>query len=77
MSNSITLSYNSFLSRTRFLSANVIGIIPSISIPAFLKILDNCRMYSFSANITCALTVNDDARLPTGSDTTFPLSKTI
>ena len=38
-SNNITLSYNSFLSNTRFLSASVTGIIPSISTPALLNML--------------------------------------
>ena len=42
ISNNIILSCNSLLSRTKFLSANVVGTIPSISNPAFLKILCNC-----------------------------------
>ena len=42
MSIIITLSFNSLVSSIKFLSANVIGIIPSISIPAFLHMFDNC-----------------------------------
>ena len=38
----ITLSFNSLLSNIKFLSASVTGIIPSMSISAFLHILDNC-----------------------------------
>ena len=76
MSIIITLSFNSLLSSIKFLSASVIGIIPSISNPAFLQILDNCLMYSLSPNITCAFKENVDTKFPTGSSTARPSSKT-
>ena len=52
MSIIITLSFSSFVSNIKLRSANVIGIIPSMSISAFLHILDSCFMYSLSPNIT-------------------------
>ena len=54
--------------------ARVTGIIPSISIPTFLKIFESFLTYSLSARITCALIVKDDDKSPIGSVTTFPFS---
>ena len=68
------LSCNSFLSNIKFLSAKVVGTIPSISNPAFLNMLFNCLTYSLSANIICALIVKLELKFPTGSVTTVPLS---
>ena len=44
ISNNITLSFNSFPSRTKVLSASVIGTNPSMSMSAFLKIDARCFM---------------------------------
>jgi len=77
MSNNIILSCISFLSNIRFLSANVIGTIPSISSPAFLNIDVSCLTKSFSANITCASIVKLALKFPTGSATTVPFSNVI
>ena len=68
------LSCNSFLSNIKFLSASVVGTIPSISSPAFLNILFSCLTYSLSAKMICALIVNLELKLPTGSVTIVPLS---
>ena len=77
ISNSITLSSNSLVSNIRFLSANAVGTIPSISIPTRLNMVDNCLTYSLSAKIICAFNVKFELKFPTGSVTTFPLSSTI
>ena len=77
MSNNIILSCISFLSNIKFLSANVIGTIPSISSPAFLNIDVSCLTKSFSANITCASIVKLALKFPTGSATTVPFSNVI
>ena len=74
ISNSIMLSFNSFLSNTRFLSARVIGTIPSNSTPAFFKIEFIFFIYSLSTNIICACIVKLELRQPTGSCTSSPLS---
>lgn len=49
---------------------------PSISKPAFLKILQSSFTYSLSAKITCAFKVKLELKLPTGSSFMSPLSKT-
>ena len=77
MSSNIILSWSSFVSKTKFLSANVVGTIPSISNPAFLNIDVNFLTYSLWAKIICAFIVKLELILPTGSVTTVPFSNTI
>ena len=55
MSSNIILSWSSFVSKTKFLSANVVGTIPSISNPAFLNIDVNFLTYSLWAKIITIL----------------------
>ena len=75
ISNTITLSCNSFTSKIKFLSAKVFGTIPSVSSPAFLRTVEICLVYSLSAKMICAFKVNSDDKFPTGSLVLVPSFK--